>query len=228
MSVDTAAAPSSAALRGAEDYGRRTTAGGTRRRGALLEDAILAAVAAELIEVGYAGLTMEGVAARAHTGKASVYRRWPSKQQLVLDALSAQLPSGEHCPGGNTASLPQDTTTRDALVLAAVNATEMLSGPVGRIIASIAGQSSRDPELARLIAEEMVDPRCDGILEILQRGVARGEVRPEAVNRLIGGVGPALVLHQLYTLGVLPARQWIEDVVDQVLMPAIRPVGATP
>jgi len=64
-----------------------------RKRGVVLEDAILAAAYAELTEVGYTQFTVESVAARARTGKASIYRRWTTKQALVLDALCAGLPT---------------------------------------------------------------------------------------------------------------------------------------
>src|SRR5438445_2508913 len=59
----------------------------SRRRGEVLERALYEATLAELAEVGYGGLTMEGIAARAHTGKAALYRRWCSKQDLVHAAL---------------------------------------------------------------------------------------------------------------------------------------------
>ena len=58
-----------------------------RRRGATLERAIHEAVFTELADVGYAAFTIESVASRARTGKASIYRRWPTKQDLVLDAF---------------------------------------------------------------------------------------------------------------------------------------------
>ncbi|TDD64977.1 TetR family transcriptional regulator, partial [Actinomadura rubrisoli] len=65
---------------------------GTRRRGGDLEAAIYEAVFAQLEAVGYRRLTMEGVAAAARTGKAALYRRWPSKDELVTDALKHVLP----------------------------------------------------------------------------------------------------------------------------------------
>ena len=68
-----------------------------RKRGAALEDAILDAAYTELSEVGYTAFSVEAVAARARTGKASIYRRWPTRAQLMLDALSAYLPTPEKC-----------------------------------------------------------------------------------------------------------------------------------
>ena len=84
-----------------------------RRRGAALEDAIVAAAYDELSVVGYSAFTVEGVAARAKTGKASIYRRWPTKQLLVLDALLLQLPTPADC--GIAPEMPDDMSTADAL-----------------------------------------------------------------------------------------------------------------
>ncbi|MDT0306482.1 helix-turn-helix domain-containing protein [Streptomyces sp. DSM 44917] len=67
--------------------------GRTRRCGRVLEQAIHDAVFAQLERVGYARLTMDGVAAEAHTGRATLYRRWADKDELVLDALCHALPS---------------------------------------------------------------------------------------------------------------------------------------
>ncbi len=83
---------------GAVVTGTGLTAAGTRRRGEALERAIFAAVIDQLAAVGYAGLTMDGVAAAASTGKAALYRRWPSKAELVADALGHALPAPEDAP----------------------------------------------------------------------------------------------------------------------------------
>src|SRR5690242_17982466 len=69
-----------------------------RRRGVVLERAILDPALEQLGTVGWNGLTMEGVAASAQTGKAAVYRRWPSKEDLVADALQAGLPRLDAAP----------------------------------------------------------------------------------------------------------------------------------
>src|SRR5215218_6373882 len=78
----------------------------TRRRGETLEQAIFQAVLDQLQSVGYARLTMEGVAACAHTGKAALYRRWPRKEDLVVDALDHAMPSLAELP--DTGSLRED------------------------------------------------------------------------------------------------------------------------
>jgi len=83
-----------------------------RKRGAALEDAIREAAYAELTEVGYAQFSFESVAARARTGKASIYRRWQTKQALVLDSLCAGLPTPQQC--GIAADIDTGISTADA------------------------------------------------------------------------------------------------------------------
>ena len=103
--------PSGAQLRRRPTNGSLPEAG--RKRGTALEDAIRAAAYAELTEVGYTAFSVEGVAARARTGKASIYRRWPSKIELILDALCAHLPTPQQC--GIDTAIADDVTTADAL-----------------------------------------------------------------------------------------------------------------
>ena len=79
---------------------------GPRRRGQLLFEAIFEATVAELAETGYAGLAMERIAARARTSKASLYRRWPSRADLVVDAIRHCSPELSHPP--DTGNLRED------------------------------------------------------------------------------------------------------------------------
>src|SRR5262249_55546407 len=97
------------------DFAHRVTGDAVRhrRRGEALEGAIYDAVVDELAEIGYAAFTIESVAARAHTGKASIYRRWPTKQDLVVAAFCAKAGEAFDLVGSATSAA---TTTRDALV----------------------------------------------------------------------------------------------------------------
>src|SRR5215813_5945147 len=98
------------------DFAHRVTGDAVRhrRRGEALEGAIYDAVVDELAEVGYAAFTIESVAARAKTGKASIYRRWQTKQDLVIDAFIARFGG----PDEIVSELLVDTeaSTRDLLV----------------------------------------------------------------------------------------------------------------
>src|SRR5438477_13141160 len=91
---------------GARSAPEELLAGPTRRRGVDLETAILDATLDLLATSGVGSLTMEGVAAAAHTGKASVYRRWPSKEDLLVDAMRHGLPPLDEGP--DTGSLRED------------------------------------------------------------------------------------------------------------------------
>src|SRR5579875_815102 len=153
-----------------------------RRRGAELEDAILSAAFAELVEVGYTAFSVEGVAARAGTGKASIYRRWPSKQHLVTDTLAAELPSPEQCGMTFDPADLGDMTTADALHMVAENIARVMCSPAGDAMRAIKCEALADPSLAELVDARFQAPRRQALLGLLQRGVARGEVRPEALS----------------------------------------------
>src|SRR5436305_6813839 len=102
-----------------------------RRRGAALEDAIRAAAFAELSEVGYTTFSVEAVAARARTGKASIYRRWPTKQELVMEALIAVLPTPAEC--GVDMEFDGSVTTVEALYRVARAIGDVISSPSGDV-----------------------------------------------------------------------------------------------
>src|SRR5215510_9682095 len=105
--------------------------------------AILEATLALLIEVGYSGLTVEGVAQRAGVGKATIYRRWPSKLPLVIEAFR-QLPGLEEADTGDLASGVEHMLRS---YLRTYHAT-----PLGAVVPSLAGELPHNPELMELFA----------------------------------------------------------------------------
>lgn len=201
----------------------RTTESGPevarRRRGAALEDAILAAAVAELAEVGYTAFTVESVAARAHTGKASIYRRWPTKQELVWDALSLQLPTPEAC--GISVEIDDSVTTVEALYGLATALTKVITGPAGDAMRAIKCEALSDPDLARLIDERFQAPRRAALLALLQRGVERGEVRPEAATPVIADVLPAVLTHRVILQREPVTEGDIRAIMEQIFIPLI-------
>ena len=190
-------------------------AGAARRRGKVLELAIFQAALDELVGSGYARLSMEAVAARAQTGKAAIYRRWGSKEALVLDALRALLP--EAGPAPDTGDL-----RTDLLELGLRMRTAMLSAPgcAGRAIMSELDHERGLP-FAGLMHEKVIHPGKTRLLELLARAAARGQVRPEAVNPLVADVAPAMMLYRFKMVGP-PSEQDVADMVDQVLLPLVR------
>ena len=183
-----------------------------RPRDPEVDRAILEATSELLAEDGFDGLTIEAVAARAGVGKTTVYRRWPSKIPLVVDALSHQkMPA--------SLVVPDDMTTRDALVrvlseLVRAHGNE----PTGRILAGLVDAMSRDAELADAVRAGLVSTRRNVVFGLIERGIARGEIRPdvdvEVVADLLGG---PIVMRTLITgRPVTPrlARQIVTLVLD--------------
>jgi AcrR family transcriptional regulator len=178
-----------------------------RKRGAALEDAILAAAYEELSEVGYTSFSVEGVAARAHTGKASIYRRWPAKQELVLDALLAVLPTPKEC--GIELELDDSMTTAEAFHQVAGIIAGILNSPAGDAMRAVKCEAFSDPELARIVDERFQAPRRAALVEVLQRGVERGEVRP------------AVLAHRVILMREPVTEADIAAIIDQVIIPLI-------
>lgn len=192
---------------------------GQRKRGAALEDAILESAYAELSEAGYAGFSVEAVALRARTGKASIYRRWPAKPLLVLDALCAHLPTPRDC--GVDCVLPDSVTTIGALHGIARRIAVILDSPAGAAMRAVKCEAVTDPDLARAIDDRIQAPRRAALLALLQRGVARGEVRPGAATELVADVLPAVLTHRLILQGEPVTEAILYDIVEQVLVPLI-------
>lgn len=184
-----------------------------RRRGEILETAIYDAVLAELGDVGYGALTMEGVAARARTAKSSLYRRWSSLEELLLAAIDRAMT--------DPATLPDSGDLRTDLVGALSRMAESITSPTGRAITSIVGELNRSPKLRQAADERFLVPRVSASRAIFERAVARGEIRTGAVTPYVVQTGPALLLYLCVIRGIRPSRKDVEDIVDQVILPAV-------
>lgn len=181
----------------------------TRRRGKELEHALYEATLAELAAVGYGRLTMEGIAARARTGKAALYRRWSTKHALVHAALHYALPP-----------LPEpraDRSARENLLTVFSAHCDVLAGKTAFPSLAIMGQLIHEPELRAIFADAVVAPRLRIIESILQAGVASGEIDAAALTPLTARVGPALINQQLLLTGAPPNRRQLVHIVDTVL-----------
>lgn len=192
-----------------------------RRRGANLEEAILEAAYVELSEVGYTAFTVEAVAARARTGKASIYRRWPTRSDLLLDAICSRLPTADEC--GLTASIPPNKTTADALRDVARMITRVISSPAGDVIRAIKCEAVTDPELARAIDERFQRPRREYMTQLFRRGIARGEVRADADVKAIAEVLPAVLTYKIVLQREPITAAAITAIMEQVMIPLIEP-----
>lgn len=152
---------------------------GGRPRDSRVDDAIASAVVELLAEVGYARLTMGGVAARAGVGKAAIYRRHATKQEMIFDVLTS---------GQFLAVAPDRGSLRADL--AAALADSMTSPPPGTAPGLLADVHA-DPVLRDRFDAKYLGAQRRTLAEILDRAVARGELAthpdPAILNALLGG-----------------------------------------
>jgi len=181
----------------------------SRRRGEVLERALYEATLAELAEAGYGGLTMEGIAARAHTGKAALYRRWATKCELVHAALVFALPPVPEPRSGRSAKenlLAMFTAHRD-----------MLAGKTAFPGLDIIHQLLHEPEMRAIFADAVVSPRLKIVELILQAAIDCGDIDPATVTPLTARVGPALINQHFLLTGEPPNRRELTLIVDTVI-----------
>jgi AcrR family transcriptional regulator len=153
---------------GAEEAPAR---GRGRPRSAEAEKAILNAALRMLGTHGVAGTTIEGVAADAGVGKTTIYRRWPTKTDLILAALSDIVPPGD----------PPDTGTMagDMAALAETQRKRLAGSGLAGIVPRVLAESMSDPELHRQFVERVVTPFREWLRLFIERGIERGELRPD-------------------------------------------------
>jgi AcrR family transcriptional regulator len=141
-------------------------------------DAITDAAIESLVELGYAKLSMEGVARRAGVGKSALYRRWPSKVDMVTDVLvHLSVPTGA----------PPDTGTLRGDIRALLQAiTDWQADPRMRaVLPSLIAEYDRNPALAEASATHIGEPRRAWARAALDKAVRREELAPDQVEVLL-------------------------------------------
>jgi AcrR family transcriptional regulator len=187
-----------------------------RRRGPELESALLDAAWNELVEVGFANLTMESVAARAQTGIAVLYRRWANKDQLVLAAI-------EHYGQARPVDIPDTGTLRGdllALLTSMSNARATFTAVAAAAgFSGLLASTGLTPAQAR--DKVLGDQRVRGDQIIYQRAHDRGEIDLERIPPAVLTMPFDLVRHDLllHLEPVKPAR--ITSIVDEIFLPLV-------
>ncbi|MGY1638205.1 TetR/AcrR family transcriptional regulator [Geodermatophilus sp. SYSU D00742] len=190
----------------------------TRRSGRPLDPARDEAIAAAVLQVlardGYSGLTMDAVALAAGVGKATIYRRWSSKAELLLGVLD--LAVGDELPAPDTGNL------RDDLVALLTTTLELMAGPSGQATRSLFGAVVGDPVLAEAYRRGPLSSWSTALAGVLDRAVRRGEITAAAAVSSAAEVGPAvLTVRWLVTGGPLDAGV-VTELVDDAMMPLLR------
>jgi AcrR family transcriptional regulator len=183
-------------------------------RGKPREDAILHSTLELLAELGYAALTMDAVAARAHASKATMYRRWRNKAALVKAALDA-------LDAGDNAAIPDTGALRSDLVAVMEAARAKATAPYVAMIQDLVIAAQRDKVLAAALRTHIEDDELSPFQAVLHRAVARKRLPAGAPTELVHDVAEALVLRQLQT-GAPFDDAFIARVVDDVLLPLLR------
>ncbi|MER5929296.1 TetR/AcrR family transcriptional regulator [Streptomyces sp. NPDC002054] len=190
-------------------------AGPVRRRGAELEAAIVDAAIEQLCAVGWNALTMEAVASGAQTGKAAVYRRWSSKGELVADALRASLPP--------VVEVPDSGSIRGDLRLLCRRMRDVMHSRSGQALRSVLHECDAVgvEGFQEIIRTAFLEPSGRVFGALVERGIERGDVRPDATGPLVADVIPAMMMYRTKVCGSEWEDSDIEEFIDRVLVPLL-------
>ena len=187
-----------------------------RKRDHSRDPEILDAALEVLAECGYDAMSMDMVAARAKAGKATLYRRWPSKADLVLDAVSCMKQAQSRVE-----DLPDTGTLRgDFLALIRPHSMEDAERKM-RVMGAVVSMLSRDPELADAVNEAITEPRARLNRVLIERAVERGEVAPNTDIDTIAHISPSMTAYRTLVLRKPVDREFLIGLIDGVVLPAL-------
>jgi AcrR family transcriptional regulator len=179
------------------------------------EDEILDATVEVVAELGYDRLTMDAVATAAKASKATLYRRWSTKAELVVDAISR----AKGCP------VPDDVDTgslRGDLISLSCEEGGFTSEMPMSVMAGLLTALHRDADLQRAFKERFLAPRLAVVNQVYERAVRRGEIAADVDVELLSQTLPAVIIHHAFILGIEPTEDLILRVIDHVILPAAR------
>jgi len=189
-----------------------------RKRDHTRDPEILDAALTVLAETGYDGMTIDMVAAKAKAGKATLYRRWASKGELVIEAVACMKQVDPE-------DIPDTGTLRGDLVA-------MIKPPAihdaerkVRVMAGLTSMISRDPELADAAYAAIVEPRAAVNRRLLQRAIDRGEIPADTDVETVSLISQSMSTYRAVMLRKPVDREFLLSVIDGVLMPLL---GLTP
>jgi AcrR family transcriptional regulator len=196
----------------------RTSRGG-RPRDPSRDSVIRAAILRLLADVGYGALTMDAVASEAGVGKATIYRRWRTKQDLVVDTIS-DLNRAEATPA-DTGSLEGD------LRVMLRSLVSVITGPTGAATLSLLSTVPHQPALAEAFRTGPLAVWRHAFDQIWARAEKRGEVRPGVGGSVAAETTSALLVQRWLLTGEPVDEAYADRVLDSVVLPLIRMASAT-
>jgi AcrR family transcriptional regulator len=161
---------------------------------------------------GYERLTVDAVAATAKASKATVYRRWPSKAELVVAAFTE---------GVRQVVVPPDTGSLRGDLLSLGMTVCHQSGMHASTISAVLPELSRNPALSDAMQREFVDQRKAVITHVLRQAVDRGEIEAAAISDELWDVLPGYLVFRNMIPGRPPTEATVVALVDQVLLPSL-------
>ena len=187
-----------------------------RKRDHTRDAEILESALDVLAETGYDGMTIDMVATRAKAGKATLYRRWPSKPELVLDAVA--------CMKGNDidlGALPDTGTLRGDLVAMVKPRTIEDAQQKLRVMAGVMSLLGQNPGLAEAAREAIVEPRLAINRMFLRRAIDRGEISADIDIERIAAVSQSMGAFRMLMLQKPVDREFVISVIDGIVLPAV-------
>jgi AcrR family transcriptional regulator len=202
-----------------DEAARATAAAGPARpgrprseeRGQAILDAALELVA----EVGYDGLSMDALAERARASKATIYRHWSGKAEIVAEAV--------RCRAQEKLEVVPDTgSLRGDLLELLTSSCEVFAAEDGALMAAVLWAMRTDPVLAELMRTQMVEGKRDVVREVVDRAIARGECPAETDATGAAEVMPAMVMSRLLVTGEPLDDAFCVHLVDDIMLPLLR------
>ncbi len=179
-----------------------------RPRSVQADQAILRATLEELAEVGFEAFSIEAVAARAGVGKTTIYRRWPSKTELAVEAISV---IHTEVPVIDTGNFRDD-------LLALLRGAFRLNAPlVEQLLLKVMGEVQRHPEVFQAVMERHVMPRFQSLYQMIERAKARGELRQDLDPALVIGLAAGPYFFQVLFAHIAPTPQLSPDPAEQLV-----------
>ncbi|MBS2540008.1 TetR/AcrR family transcriptional regulator [Catenulispora sp. NF23] len=176
------------------------------------EQAILGATLDLLAETGYEALRLDAVASRAKASKATLYRHWPGKAELVVDAIQCY----------EQADLAKNTDTgslRGDLLATLSGIRDLLTGDLGQLMAGLLAALQKDADLAAAVRSSMVEDKQQINRQMLDRAIARGELPADTDPNVVPEVAPAVLFMRIFVNGESVDDDFLAHLTDDILIP---------